>query len=62
MENIIGQSIEAVKGMNLDFGTSYPTVEDGIVTGTVDGNYPESFNGGNWEIVDDFYAVATNGE
>lgn len=56
--NIAGKTIEEVKAANIDFGSEYPTVENGIVTGTVDGNYPETFNNGEWEIVDDFYAVA----
>ena len=44
----------------LDFGSGYPTVDaDLIVTGYVDANYPETFNGGNWEAVNDEYAMAT---
>lgn len=57
MENIIGKTIEEIRGLELD--GLYPIVENGVVTGTVDANYPEQFNNGNWEIVDDLYAVAT---
>lgn len=60
---IIGETISEVLAMDIDFGTSYPTVdtETMLVTGVVDGNYPNEFNGGNWNIVDDNYAVATDG-
>ena len=57
---IIGKSIDEVQALGLDFGTSYPIVDDdGGVTGIVDGNYPNEFNGGAWEIVNDYYAQAT---
>ena len=56
---ITGKSIDEVTALGLDFGTSYPTVEGGVVTGIVDGNYPNEFNGGKWEIVNDSYAQAT---
>lgn len=64
MARIEGKTLAEVETMNLEWESAYPTVEkrDGalIVTGIVDGNYPESFNGGNWEIIGDNYAIATD--
>ena len=57
---ITGKKIYDVIAMGIDFGTFYPTVADGIVTGVVDGNYPNEFNDGNWDIINDFYAEANN--
>lgn len=56
---IVGKKIDQVLGMELNFGTSYPTVNDnGICTGIVDGNYPLDFADGQWEIIDNTYAMA----
>lgn len=62
INTIIGKSISDVLAMGIDFDTSYPTVENGVVTGTADGNYPDEFNSGKWEIINDSYAVATEDE
>ena len=45
---IIGKSLAEVQGV--DFGSSFPVVdpETLLVTGIVDGNYPETLNGGRW--------------
>ena len=60
--NIVGKTIEDVKKMNIDFGTNYPVVKNGIVVGVVDGNYPYEYNDGKWEIVHGFYAEAYDPE
>ena len=59
IDTIKGKTIEEVKALGLDFDTAYPVVEGGIVTGIVDGNYPLEYNEGKWEIIDDYYAQAT---
>lgn len=58
--NIVGKTIEQVKKLDIDFGTNYPVVKNRIVTGIVDGSYPLEYNKGKWEIIDDYYAQATN--
>lgn len=58
MSRIEGKTIAEVDEMGLEFESAYPVVEDGVVVGIVDANYPDELNGGNWEVVNDSYAVA----
>lgn len=49
VNTIIGKHINDLPA-NLEWETAYPIVdrETLLVTGIVDGNYPEEFNDGNW--------------
>ena len=59
----IGKSISEIDPLGLNWGaTTYPVVEDGIVTRTVDANYPLEYNDGNWEIIANSYAQACEPE
>jgi len=47
---LIGTHVNELNSHDIDWGTSYPTVdrETMLITGIVDGNYPEEYNEGNW--------------
>jgi hypothetical protein len=67
IKSIIGKPFsEVLSRTDLDWETCYPTVDQSDMTvcrpGFVDGNWPTGFNGGEWHVVDDQYAVAGTAE
>ena len=50
MGRLIGVHVNEISSLGLEFATAYPIIDPETlrVTGLVDGNYPEEFNGGNW--------------
>lgn len=59
MTRIIGKDLRTVAAdRSIEWASAYPIIDDGFeITGIVDGNYPHSFNGGDWKIFEDTFRV-----